>query len=298
MKRRAAAIFGLFALSSVGGALGYVFLGPVWNSDRVVMHLQLGDSGGALMDGSRSWNSAAESALAIWNSYIRRTQFAVVRDSTAPIRHGNGVNNVFFSSNVYGTSFRGAVAITTEWSSRGVRTEGDVIFNTEYSWNAYRGRLRRAASGGTLYDLHRVALHEFGHVLGLDHPDEAGQIVNAIMNSRVSDLDHVESDDIAGAQALYGARGGGGPLAAFTKPGKSRISTSRSRYVFRGTAKPRVQGVYLKNHRIPRRFFLATGTQRWRAALRLKPGSNRVVLLVDDGIRARKVGRVVVTRRR
>lgn len=298
MKRRAAAIFGLFALSSVGGALGYVFLGPVWNSDRVVMHLQLGDSGGALMDGSRSWNSAAESALAIWNSYIRRTQFAVVRDSTAPIRHGNGVNNVFFGDNVYGTSFSGAVAITTEWTSRGVRTEGDVIFNTQYAWNSYRGALRRAAGGGTLYDIRRVAIHEFGHVLGLDHPDEAGQIVAAIMNSSVSNLDTVQPDDIAGAQALYGARGGGGPIGAFTKPRKATVSTSRSRFVFRGTAKPRVEAVYLKNHRIPRRFFLAAGAQRWQANLRLKPGGNRVVLFVDDGVRVRKVARVTVTRRR
>lgn len=298
MTRRSVAIAGAFALSCVGGALGYVFLGPVLDEDRVVMHLQLGDSGGRLMDGSPSWNSAAESALAIWNAYIRRPQFAVVRDSTAPIQQGNRINNVFFSSHVYGTGFGGAVAITTEWSSRGIRNEGDVIFNTDYAWNSYRGPLRRAASGGTLYDLRRVALHEFGHVLGLDHPDEAGQIVNAIMNSRVSNLDDVALDDIAGAQALYGVRGGGGPLAAFTKPRKAKISTSRNRFVFRGTARPRVEAVYLKNNRIPRRFFLALGTGRWRANLRLKPGVNRIILQVDDGVRIRKIGRVVVTRRR
>src|SRR5207248_2719444 len=44
------------------------------------------------------------------------------------------------------------------------------------------------------------------HVLGLDHPDQAGQTVSAIMNSVVSDLDSLTSDDVNGAQALYPPR--------------------------------------------------------------------------------------------
>src|SRR5207247_1871393 len=54
---------------------------------------------------------------------------------------------------------------------------------------------------------HRVALHEFGHILGLDHPAESRQTVSAIMNSHISNLDQLTSDDIAGAQALYGGVG-------------------------------------------------------------------------------------------
>ena len=63
----------------------------------------------------------------------------------------------------------------------------------------YRGPLRP-----NFYDFHRVALHEFGHVLGLDHPDQAGQSKVAIMNSVISNLDSLAADDIAGVDFLYG----------------------------------------------------------------------------------------------
>ena len=61
----------------------------------------------------------------------------------------------------------------------------------------------KSAPAKLLCDLFRVTLHEFGHVLGLDHPDQAGQTVKAIMNSRVSDVDNLTTDDVYGAQALY-----------------------------------------------------------------------------------------------
>ena len=48
----------------------------------------------------------------------------------------------------------------------------------------------------------RLLLHEFGHAVGLGHPDDAGQNVAAVMNSVVYDND-LQADDIAGMQALY-----------------------------------------------------------------------------------------------
>src|SRR5262249_52768438 len=49
------------------------------------------------------------------------------------------------------------------------------------------------------------AVHELGHMLGLAHPDQAGQKVDAIMNSHISSRYTLSVDDIAGAQSLYGA---------------------------------------------------------------------------------------------
>lgn len=48
----------------------------------------------------------------------------------------------------------------------------------------------------------KMILHELGHIVGLDHPDAAGQDVGAVMNSQVL-VAELYPDDIAGIQALY-----------------------------------------------------------------------------------------------
>ena len=216
----------------------------------------------------------------------------------------NGVNNVFFSSTIFGEDFGDAVAVTTEWDAPGsaqVRREADVILNAGLSWNSYRGSLRRSGSS-TVYDVRRVLLHEFGHVLGLDHPDEAGQSVNAIMNSRVSNVDGLLSDDIRGGQSLYGAAPGPsvGPPATIDRPLGRTTSTNGSTFFFVGTADPYVvQKAYLTNSRLgAAKLFKVKGTSRWSAYLRLKPGRNVVRLyIVDfDGARRQVLQRVILKR--
>ena len=49
-------------------------------------------------------------------------------------------------------------------------------------------------------DIQRVFLHEVGHGIGLNHPEGA----KAVMNAMISDLDVLAGDDIAAVQALYG----------------------------------------------------------------------------------------------
>lgn len=190
----------VFWLADSGGA--YWLNGQRWTSN-VVMHLQLGASG-TLIDGSSSWDASAEGAMARWNQHLSGLEFRVVRDSTAAIAGSNGVNNVFWDDDIYGDPFGDAVAYALWWYRGNTLIEGDVIFDRSQSWNSYRGSLRRSTSGGTLYDLRRVALHEFGHVLGLGHPYDHGQSALSIMN-RVSNLDDLQTDDIDGIRALYGS---------------------------------------------------------------------------------------------
>lgn len=204
--RPIAAFAALLGIVSVIKPLGaYVFgfsNGGRWPSSTVVMNLELGSSNGALADGCVDWGQCAEYALSLWNPYLNSTQFRVVRNSTVPRVNHDGVNVVFWASDVYGTAFGDrTLAITALWERGTAITDADVLFNTAKSFNSYRGALR---SNG-VHDFRRVAAHEFGHVLGLDHPDEAGQIVGALMNSVESNIEVPQSDDISGVAALYGA---------------------------------------------------------------------------------------------
>lgn len=188
-----------------------------WGGLTVPMHLQLGADSVSLLDGATSWNSVAEDALAIWNSNLTNLQFSVVRNSTASTAENNDVNNVFFSSTVYGTAWDSrtlAITLSHYNPTTNRYKEADVLFNSTLNWNSYRGPLR-VASGRTLYDFRRVALHEFGHTLGLNHPDDVRQNVVAIMNSQTSDTDTLAADDIAGGHAIYDQPGSLASLVVF-----------------------------------------------------------------------------------
>ena len=139
-----------------------------------------------------------------WNPNLGSAQFS---PTILPVgsggADGNRLNEIFYSSAPYSMSWEtNTLAVTTAWYSGNQRVEADIIFNNAFTWDSYRGARR-----GGVVDVQRVALHELGHVLGLDHPDEAGQTVTAVMNSHVSDTDSLTTDDITGAQRLYGPPG-------------------------------------------------------------------------------------------
>jgi len=203
---RRATLVALFARS----ALAYDLTGGSWNNGDIVMHLQLGVPAAPLSDGASDWNTIAESALSDWNTHLQRCRLTVVRNSTAEVRNGNRINNVVFRPDIFGSAFGGrTLAVTAGFTNRATArfTEQDVVFNSNLAWDSYRGPLR-----GSTRDFRRVALHEFGHVLGLDHPDEAvpPQAIVAIMNSTVGSLDTLMSDDVTGVKTLYDAGTGGG----------------------------------------------------------------------------------------
>lgn len=157
------------------------------------------------IDGSTSWRQVAEQAAQAWNG-LADVNFTTTAGTAGIGERGNNVNEAYFAPNYEGNGFGEAVAITLYNfnADNGIIVEADVAFDSNRPWNAYRGPVRASSGGGSLYDLRRVATHEFGHVLGLGHPDGAGQSVSAIMNSRLSDLESAQTDDISGLRAIYG----------------------------------------------------------------------------------------------
>ena len=98
-------------------------------------------------------------------------------------------------------------------------------------------REERFVGNGVFLSTHSLLLHEFGHIVGLDHPDKYGQDVSAIMNSdgnyarrvtagTLAEFVGLEPDDIAGIRALYGTRAGQGSLqAALEAPAQGQTLT-------------------------------------------------------------------------
>jgi hypothetical protein len=202
--------------------------GERWTLNRsVMMHLSLG-GGQPLQDGFQSFNESAADALATWNQHLAHMKFRWILGSALPQSETDADNSVFFSNTVYGDTFGSNVLAITLISTRGsVITETDVIFNTAESWDSYRGPQQ-----GDVFDFHRVALHEFGHVLGLDHPDDSGQRVTALMNSRIGSLDSLTSDDIAGARSLYD----NGPGYLSSVPSANLVNLSTRAFIEIGRA--------------------------------------------------------------
>jgi hypothetical protein len=174
-----------------------------WVLDRtVVMQVSLGSGTRILRDGFTSFNDSAIDALKVWNQHLAHLQFSWVKNSPVTPAQGDDEMSVFFDTKVFGMNFgTGVLAVTLLADRNGNFEETDTVVNSAISWDSYRGPLTPP-----VYDFHRVVMHEFGNTLGLDHPDQAKpkQIVLALMNSRVSDLDTLAQDDIDGVTSIYG----------------------------------------------------------------------------------------------
>ena len=225
---------GLAALVVAQVASAYTFIfddtthQPIlWRTGSITMHVSVGTTP---TESDTDLNHAVLAAIGLWNPNMVNAQLVGSIDSTPPADDGV-TNEMFFSSSVYGKAFGpSTLAVTTTWSyPNNSRGSADIVFNNNptvtisyggtptafaLSWNSYRGNQRYTASPFTFtVDIRRVALHELGHALGLDHPDQAtpAQSVTAIMNSGISDLDTLAFDDTTGAQHLYAQPGGAAP---------------------------------------------------------------------------------------
>jgi hypothetical protein len=159
------------------------------------------------------WSAALRAAMQQWTDKTDFT-FVAAEDyvnpcagfsrsgSGFPAGAGDGNNGIDFRRDVCGNAFGANVlAITLTLSEPGTLgfghiVQSDILFNDTVAWDVYSGPRRSGVA-----DFGRVALHEFGHALGLDHEPAAV----AIMAPTVGNLDGLQADDIAGANAIYGA---------------------------------------------------------------------------------------------
>ena len=92
--------------------------------------------------------------------------------------------------------------------ANGGTNAGDIFFNTSQSWRI----------DGTTFDLETVAIHEFGHALGLDHSTVAAA---AMWPAYTSTKQVLSADDIGGIRGTYDAR----RVDRFDADGSNNISS-------------------------------------------------------------------------
>ncbi len=200
--RRAAGILPVLAAASGAAilafrgdaALAYAIEGPKWDlaslsGGRVPWEQSLTGTSDTLyefdevQDAFDEWEAIPESAIA----------FAKKGTTSINYKAYDGHNVVAWDPDPsFGSS---VLAMTYWWYSGGKMLEADIIFNDrDFNWQA-RGQ------GGT-QKVKGVALHEIGHVIGLDHVNPPP---TAIMNPIDSGLQTLQDDDQAGAAYLYPA---------------------------------------------------------------------------------------------
>jgi hypothetical protein len=168
-------------------AFGYVLMGVKWPVGSNVGYYVNANS--TKVTGELA---AVQSAAGTWSSVNPAGFRLTYQGSTAVTSYGrNSLNTICWENQ--GASSTLATTYTWFWGS--TILENDIVFNDAQSWS----------TTGNDYDVETVALHEMGHVVGLDH-SSTGIMTPYYEGIRRS----LDSDARAGFIALYGGSGGGG----------------------------------------------------------------------------------------
>jgi|GEM_PF-1351103 len=146
--------------------------------------------------GDGLWNDAFESAMYQW-SVNTRFEYYIVRDTYSnPCREDDERNGVAFAASDCGDAWgKNTLAVTHIWYVGDTITETDIVFNANQHWDVYSGPWSYSSN-----DFTRIAIHELGHALGLNHENSG---IDSIMASYAGDIYLPQEDDIAGVAAIY-----------------------------------------------------------------------------------------------
>ena len=185
-------------------AIAFEFGGASWAEGRMSFHVAIP----GFAPSGETWQSAFSRAMDAWTQNTA-FQFDIVNSFVGPCTGqqtenlGDGKGGVGFASTSCGSAFgENVLAITLNTIScsnqacTGSReiVESDIVFNSNLQWDIYSGPLQLPVQ-----EFERVALHELGHVLGLDHEFTS----DAIMQPFAGDLNALQQDDINGANFIY-----------------------------------------------------------------------------------------------
>jgi Matrixin len=142
------------------------------------------------------WQAQFSKAASAWQK-LANINFTRVADNGAPL----GVSGNMQSDPRFGDIRIGGYAMTGSIlafaflppPANGGTSAGDIFFNTNMSWQL----------NATTYDLMTVAIHEFGHALGMNH---SASSTAAMWPAYTGAKQVLSTDDTAGIRTIYNSR--------------------------------------------------------------------------------------------
>ncbi len=189
-------------------ANAFVLLGSSWLDGEATVNVDIEASNPAdtsnapntVSNGptNAEFQSAYIDAINIWTNnssfnYSADTASGAVDPCPSPsVEPGNGVK--FSTDDCTGVFDASTLAVQFTWSFGEVTLKTGTIFNNAFSWDIYSGPWTGVA------EFKRVAIHELGHGLGLDHTTIFPAIMQALAPNAA---ETPQSDDLSGADFLY-----------------------------------------------------------------------------------------------
>jgi hypothetical protein len=205
-------------------AFAFDHIGARWSaSKRPVSYAVNSDSAPG------GFESAIVAAAATWS---RQSQI----DFQFRYQGATNINRSSYQDNVHAVYYSPSgggmdpttLATTQHWTSGGQLVHFDIVFNGQQNWSSNPSRWQ--------FDIESIALHEFGHSLGLAHSTH-GQAVMYRSVSAGKRQRQLTSDDLSGAAALYPATTNAsapGPMTLIAPDGT--ITQQRPRFQWRATS--------------------------------------------------------------
>jgi len=139
-------------------------------------------------------DTAVRAGADVWLQQSGVFRFNYAGSSSQTTNTYDGVNLVLFRNASSGS----AIATTYWWTSGSRIVDADVVF-WDAAFTFFAGS--SGCSGG--FYIEDIAVHEFGHALGLGHSSSSDATMYPSVSSCNTRNRTLDADDIAGARALY-----------------------------------------------------------------------------------------------
>lgn len=183
---------------SRGGSGGYSLMGVSWLSLPTTIEVDPTSAASNTI-----FFNAISASVNEWESHTSKDLVSTVELSASPLSPdtdvADGVNEVMFGS----ISSTNVIAQTTIWYNPSTKAimDFDIVFNTYYQWGD-------SNVNTAFMDIQNIATHELGHGFGLADLYQikwSAQTMYGYASQGQINKRTLESGDIAGIQALYGA---------------------------------------------------------------------------------------------